>query len=614
MNKTLFRRRIYVTGLVLSVVVFFFTIRLFNLHFSDRIILPESQALDTGRGIITDRNGYILAISIEMESLYANPEEIKDPDSTAAALSHVTGIPAAEIREKFAKKTRFVWIKRKLDDQDAESVRKLNIHGLHFLKEYRRAYPYRELAANVLGFVGVDNTGLEGIEFRFNSLLSGRDEVVTDEISRKVYRKKNLKLTIDRYIQHVAEEELDSAMRTHGATQGAVIILEVGTGRILAIAKRPGYDPNWYYRYGSRQIANFSIVDSFEPGSTLKLFSMAALFEYRPDALNKSYFCDGKVEVSGVVINCLHNHGTLDIYGVIRESCNAGVIQSVKTLEKDELYDTLKKFGFGELTGIELPGETAGILRPVSKWSGLSKYSMSIGHEISVTSVQLAAAVSAIANGGVYLYPSIVEGIERPDGSLVREFYPRSKGRVMKYEHARTVMQMMRDVVRSGTGKRAESVYYEIAGKTGTSQKFIMAEGAYSDRNVSSFAGFAPYGDPRICMVVIIDDPVDKVTGGASAAPVFARITDRILPYLGIGGRNGLSASIKSSSRLVYRPGGIMPDLRGMTVGQVSVVLKALEEETGAKYYIRGSGRVYGQRPEPGVVLGRNGTVLVYMR
>ena len=614
MNKTLFKRRIYITGLVLSVVMFFFTIRLFNLHFSDKIILHESTPIDTGRGMITDRNGYILAISIEVDSLYANPEEIKDPDSAASALSPVIGIPAAEIRHRLAKKARFVWIKRKLDDRVAASVRRLGIRGLHFLKEYRRAYPYRELAANVLGFAGVDNNGLEGIEYRYNSLLSGRDEIVTDEISRKVYQKKNLKLTIDRYIQHVAEEELDSAMKAHGATQGAVIILEVGTGRILAVAKRPGYDPNRYYRYGSSTIANFSIIDSFEPGSTLKLFAMASLLEYRPGALNGSYFCSGKVEVNGVVINCLHKHGKLDIYGVIRESCNSGVIQSVKTLEKKEVYKTLKNFGFGELTGIELPGEAAGILRPVSKWSGLSKYSMSIGHEISVTSVQLVAAVGAIANGGIYVYPSIIEAIEKPDGTVVRGFYPRSKGRVMKQEHARVVRYMMRDVVKNGTGRRAGSVYYEIAGKTGTSQKFIMAEGAYSDRNVSSFVGFAPYGSPRICMVVVLDDPVDRVTGGGSAAPVFARITDRILPYLGVGGADGSSASIKSTSKLVYRSRGIMPDLRGMTVSQVSLMLRALEDETGIKYYIRGSGRVYGQRPEPGVVLTKNGTVLVYMR
>lgn len=614
MNKTLFKRRIYITGFILAVIMFLFTIRLFNLHFSDKIILPSKEPLDTGRGLIMDRSGYILAMSIELDSLYANPQEIADPAAVASELFPVLNMTAAEIREKLSRKGRFVWIKRRMDDASAASVKGMKIRGLYFRKEYRRVYPYRFLAANMLGFVGMDNTGLEGIEHKFDGVLSGRDEVVTDEISREVYQKKNIRLTIDRYIQHVAEEELDSAMTSHRAKQGAVIIIEVGTGRILAMAKRPGFDPNWYFRYGGYNVSNFTIVDSYEPGSTLKLFAMASLFEYRPDALTKKYTCNGKVEVNGVIINCLHNHGVLDIEGIITQSCNAGVIQSVKTLEKNELYATLKKFGFGEPTGVELPGETGGILRPVSKWSGISKYSLSIGHEISVTSVQLVAAVAAIANGGVYVSPAIIERIEKPDGTVIREFYPRSKGRVMKYESARAIMQMMRNVVKSGTGMRANSAWYEIAGKTGTSQKFVSAEGGYSDRNVSSFVGVAPYGSPRICMLVILDDPVDNVTGGAAAAPVFARITERILPYLGIGGKDASNITVRSTPERVYISTGLMPDLSGMTAGEASIVLRALEDEAGIKYYIKGSGRVYGQKPAAGTPVGRGSTVLVYMR
>ncbi len=614
MNRGLFKRRIYVTGFILALVMFFFTIRLFNLHFSDKIIVQSDEPLDTGRGFIMDRNGFILAISIELDSLYANPGEITDPDGVAAALAPVTGLPVSDIREKLARKSRFVWIKRKLDDSAAAAVRGMKIKGLYFRREYRRAYPYGVLAANMLGFVGMDSEGLEGIEHKFDSVLSGRDEIVTDEISREVYQKKNIRLTIDRYIQHVAEQELDTAMTAHRARQGAVIILEVGTGRILAIAKRPTFDPNWYYNYGSTSISNFSIVDSYEPGSTLKLFAVASLFQYRPDAIKHTYTCNGSVEVNGVVINCLHVHGALDVYGIITQSCNAGVIQSVKTLEKNELYTTLRGFGFGEPTGVELPGEAGGILRPVDKWSGISKYSLSIGHEISVTSIQLVAAVAAIANGGVYMYPAIIESLEKPDGSVQKEFYPRSKGRVMKYEHAQEIMKMMREVVKTGTGKRAASVYYEIAGKTGTSQKFVSSEGGYSDKNISSFVGIAPYGSPKICMLVILDDPVDNVTGGAAAAPVFARITERILPYLGIGARDISGSRIKSTSRLVYNSGGVMPDLRGMNAGEVSVVLQAIERENGVKYYLKGAGRVYGQRPEPGAVLARGDTVLIYMR
>jgi len=614
MNTGLFRRRIYVTGFVLAVVMFFFTIRLFNLHFSDRIKLASSEPLDTGRGQIMDRNGFILGISIERNSLYANPAEINDPDSAALRLSAVTGIPASEIREKLSKGARFVWIRRLLDDNTAEAVRDLKIRGFHFLKEYKRVYPYNGLAANVLGFVGIDNIGLEGIEYRFDSVLSGRDEVVTDEISREIYQKKNIRLTIDRYIQHVAEDELDAVMKGHGAKQGAVVIIEVGTGRILAMAKRPGYDPNRYSSYSQGSISNFSFVDSYEPGSTMKIFSVAALSEYRPDALKKTYMCSGAVEVNGVVINCLHKHGVLDIEGIIRESCNAGIIQSVKTLEKDELYSTLSRFGFGEPTGVELPGESGGILRPVSKWSGLSKYSIAMGHEISVTGVQLASAVAAIANGGVYISPVIIERVEKPDGSVVRDFYPRSKGRVMKQETAAEILRMMRQVVKSGTGRRAESAYYEIAGKTGTSQKFITSEGGYSDRNVSSFVGVAPYGNPKICVLVVIDDPADRVTGGTAAAPVFARITERVLPYLGVGGKDISSITVRRTPALVYVPDGLMPDLRGMTPGEVAIVMEALGREAGVKYYIRGSGRVYGQRPEPGTAVKNGSTVLIYMK
>lgn len=614
MNKRLFKRRIYVTGFILAVIMFFFTIRLFNLHFSERIVLPSREPIDTGRGLILDRNGFILAISVEMDSLYANPEEITNPESVAATLSPVIGMTVNEITEKFSRKGRFVWIKRKLDDPVAESVKKLRIKGLHFRKEYRRVYPYRELAANILGFVGMDNDGLEGVEYKFDGLLSGRDEIVTDEISREIYQKKNLSLTIDRFIQHVAEEELNSAMLAHGAKQGAVIIIENNTGRVLALAKRPTYDPNWYFRYGRENISNYTIVDSYEPGSTMKLFSMSSLLQYRPDALGKTYTCTGKIEVNGVVINCLHVHGTLDATGIIRESCNIGIIQSVRTLEKSELYTTLRAFGFGEPTGIELPGETGGILRPVSQWSGLSKYSMSMGHEISVTSVQLVSAVAAIANGGIYMYPTVIERVEKPDGTVVRDFYPRSRGRIMKYEHAQTVMRMMREVVTSGTGRRAQSAWYDIAGKTGTAQKFIRSEGGYSDRNVSSFVGVVPYNSPKICMLVILDDPVDRVTGGVSAAPIFGRITDRILPYLGVGGRDGSVYPVKKSPELAYRSTGVMPDLRGMNVGEVSVVMRALEEGAGVQYYIKGSGRVYGQRPGPGIALTKGGTVLIYMR
>ncbi|PKL16584.1 MAG: hypothetical protein CVV49_15470, partial [Spirochaetae bacterium HGW-Spirochaetae-5] len=600
MDKSVFRRRVLISGFILAVVMFFFVLKLFDLHFSEKIILPKKEPIENGRGYIFDREGYLLALSIELDSVYINPQELINPASAAAALSGVLNTPPADLLSRFSSDKKFLWLIRRCDDHLSAKIKALGIKGVRFTKEFKRVYPYNSLAANVLGFVGLDNRGLDGVEYRFNSILSGRDEIGKDEISREIYQKKNLTLTIDRYIQHVAEEELGRAMQQHRASQGAVVILEVETGRVLAMAKAPSFDLNAFGSYNSATRANFGIIDSFEPGSTLKVIALASLLENRPDALKKDYICEGYVDINDVRINCLHKHGKLSIDRVLAESCNAGMIQSVKNLEKKDMYNTFRRFGLGAPTGLEIPGEAIGILRPVDQWSGLSKYSMSIGHEISVTSIQLAAAFNAIANGGVYVTPTLVEKIEKPDGTLVKNFYPRTKGRIVKQEDASLLMKMMRDAVSSGTGKRADSVFYQIAGKTGTSQKFSKAEGGYSDRNVSTFVGIAPYLNPKISMLVILDDPDDRFTGGASAAPVFMRITDRVLPYFGIGGKDASSLVMKKSQERVNFEYQTVPDLRGMNTAEAAAVLRVLGEKYGVKYYIKGSGRVYGQKPAPG--------------
>lgn len=614
MDKFVFKRRVLVTGFILSIILFFFVLKLFNLHFSDRIILSPKKPVENGRGYIFDREGYLLALSIQFDSVYVNPQELKDPAAAASVLSTFVNLSPQYLFSKFSGKKKFIWLMRRCDDQVSGKIKALGIKGVYFTKEYKRVYPYNSLAANIIGFVGLDNNGLDGIEYKYDSILSGKDEVVRDEISREAYQKKNLTLTIDRYVQHVAEEELSTAMVQHRAIQGSVVILEVDTGRVLAIAKYPSFDPNNFNSYSSAARSNFSIVDSFEPGSTLKIMSLASLIENKPEALKKEYYCEGFVDINDVRINCLHVHGKINMDRIISESCNAGMIQSVKTLEKKELYNTLRKFGFGEKTGLEFPGEAEGILRPVSQWSGLSKYSIAIGHEISATSIQLAAAFNAIANGGIYVTPTLVEKIEKPDGTVVQNFYPRTKGRVLKQEDAATIMKMMRAVVSEGTGKRANSVYYQIVGKTGTSQKFSRTEGGYSDRNVSSFVGIAPYKDPKICMLVVIDDPEDRFTGGASAAPVLMRITDRILPYYGVGGKDVSSLNIKKSNEKVRFEYQSVPDLRGMSVSDAAAVLRVLGEKYGVKYYIKGSGRVYAQKPAPGSGIKQGENLILFLR
>jgi cell division protein FtsI (penicillin-binding protein 3) len=614
MKKSVFKRRVFITGFILSVVLFFFVIKLFNLHFSDKIVIPKSEPIEDGRGYIFDRGGYLFSISIQLNSFYVNPQELKDPAAIALKLSPIVNISSGDLTSKFTTKKKFVWLIRRCDDQISEKIKSLKIKGIYYTKEYKRVYPYNNLAANVIGFVGLDNHGLDGVEYKYDNILSGKDEIVKDEIFREIYQKKNLTLTIDRYIQYAAEDELSKAMVQHRAVQGSVVILEVGTGRVLAMAKYPSFNLNYFHRYNQTVRSNFGLVDAFEPGSTFKIIALASLLEHKPDALKREYFCDGYVEVSGVRINCLHRHGKITMDRIIAESCNAGMIQSVKTLEKKEFYDTLRKFGFGAQTGIGLPGEAEGILRPVPQWSGLSKYSMSLGHEISVTTIQLAAAFNAIANNGIYLTPSLIEKIEKPNGTVVQSFSPESKGRIIKQESALTIINMMRDVVAKGTGKKGDSVYYQIAGKTGTSQKFSKEAGAYSDRNVSSFVGIAPYKKPIIAMAVIIDDPGDKFTGGASAAPLFMRITDRILPYLGVGGKDATPPNMKKSQdrgRVVY---DTVPDLRGMNVYEVADVLRALSEKHGVKYYLKGSGRVYAQKPLPGSAIQQGENIIIYLR
>lgn len=614
MNESVFKRRVYVTALVLAVITVFFVIKLFNIHFSEKIILHTSEPLDTGRGYITDRNGYYIALSVEYDSIFANPSEILNKDQAAESLATAAGLSTGYVRERFSSDKKFVWLRRKCDQNIVERVKSLKLKGVYFRKEYRRVYPYDELASNVAGFVGVDNHGLEGIEYLFDKILSGRDEIVRDETGGEIYQCKNLRLTIDRFIQFVAEDELESAIRRHGAHQCSVLIMEVNTGRILAFAKKPSFNPNSFQNYSPQERKNFSIVDTFEPGSTLKIMSLAALIENRPDALKKEYICNGYVDINDVRINCLHNHGRLNITDVIVQSCNAGMIQSVKPLEKKDMYNTLRKFGFGEKTGIEIPGEALGILRPVNQWSGLSKYSISIGHELSVTASQMTAAFNAIASGGVYFSPTLIEKIERPDGSVVKNFYPAAKGRVLSEEHAKALLSAMRGVVQSGTGKRADSLFYEIAGKTGTSQKFSRAAGAYSDRNVSSFIGSAPYNKPVITMLVVFDDPGDSSTGGAVAAPVFARITERILPYLGIGGKDISGFPVKSTQRERDRDYLTVPDFTGLGTAESLDILRVLNERNGIKYYIKGEGRVFAQKPAPGSSIQNNENIIIFMR
>jgi cell division protein FtsI (penicillin-binding protein 3) len=612
MNQTVFKRRVYVTGLAFAVLSSIYIIRLMTLHFSGKVMVSDDKKTEAHRGYIKDRNGYILALSIEKNSLFANPEEIKNPEETARFLSPLLRLPIETIKQKFVKKKRFVWVKRKLEDPVAAEIRKSGIKGLYYKREYNRTYPHGELAANIIGFVGMDNSGLAGIEYSFNDALSlgryGTGPSADDGYGYSII------LTIDRFIQHAAEREIKDAVIRYGAKQGAVLAVEVKTGRVLALAKYPTFNPNSYYNYQSFPLRNFSVIDSYEPGSTFKIISLVSMLERDPKIAGNYYTCRGYIDIADVRINCTGVHGRVNMNDIIRHSCNVGVIEAMKSLSKKNFHDALVRFGFGRKTGEELPGETEGIVRELDKWSGLSKYSISIGQEVSVTSLQLAAAFCAIANGGIYVSPTVIESILDHDGNEIRRFKPAVRGRVAARSACEMALKMMAGVVASGTGQKAGSRYYCISGKTGTSQKFVRAKG-YTDRVLSSFIGLAPCAEPEVCILVIIDDPADKLSGGLIATPVFAGIIDRVLAQQGVKKQHipATDPAVKIGRRPAF-DGTRMPDFSGMRLPAALELLIDIRKRTSAYYTIQGSGRVYGQSPAPGSGLGTGGEIILYLK
>ncbi|HOW82914.1 MAG TPA: penicillin-binding transpeptidase domain-containing protein [Spirochaetota bacterium] len=615
MDQGIFRRRVYISAVLFALASLFLIGKLASLHFSGKILIDSNPRPEIRRGAIKDRNGYILAMTIESRSLFANPMEIDNAADVASLIGPIIGLPSREIEERLGKKRHFVWLRRKLDDRTAEQVRSLGLKGLYFKNEHLRVYPNRNLASNIIGFAGIDNNGLEGIEFGHDDLLMAKGVDAGSDADYALIRGKNVWLTIDRFVQGVAEAEIEASVRRHSARQGAALVMEVATGRVLALAHYPNFDPNRYYEYPAFARRNFSVIDSFEPGSTMKIISLAALVEYGRLVPGRYYTCAGSVDIGDATINCTGIHGTLDMEGIISNSCNVGIIKAVKDLKREELYSMLRRFGFGQKSCGDLPGETEGILRPTVKWSGLSKYSICIGQEISVTSLQLGAAFSAIANGGVLNAPALIEAVEDPSGEIIQGFYPRARGRAVSKATSDYLLRMMRSVVRHGTGGMAASVYYDSAGKTGTSQKFIRQAGAYSDRVISSFIGIAPYGRPEICVLVFIDDPVDRLSGGTIAAPAFSRIIDTVLPVLGV--KNGsMNAKVPIHKPGERRPsiGSVMPDFRGMDLVEAVEALSTLQKERGVEYRISGEGKVYDQQPASGVRFTGKETIILYMK
>jgi len=590
------------------------------------------------RGPIFDRNGQALAVSTEVESVFAVPSRIADRAAVAALLAPGLGERARDLEERLQSDRPFVWLKRRVPPTQAQAVRALRAPGIGTLPESLRFYPNRELGAHLLGFVGFDDRGLEGVELAHDKVLAGepgaalaerdalgRDVTVQPVILKTPTPGQGVVLTLDATIQYIAERELETAWQSTRARAGMVLVMDPRTGELLAAAIRPTFNPNAYQTATAEQWRNRAITDPFEPGSTFKaILAAAALDEkaVRPD--DRFYGEQGAITIANRQIHDWKRYGWLTFREVLQYSSNVGAIKVGLTLGRERYYKYMTAFGFGSLTGMGLPGESRGQLRPPQRWSGLSLATMSIGQEISVTAVQILAAFGAIANEGRLMQPHAVRAFLDGNGREVRRVEPQVVRQVISPETAATLTEILTAVVAQGTGHKAMIEGYPVAGKTGTAQKLDPVTHVYSRKpGVLSFIGFVPSNAPRLAILALLDEPKTVVWGSEAAAPIFAAVASQVLRHLDIAPTGDVPplqivrgpatppALILAGGATERDPGdlvdrdprdpetAVMPDLVGRSLRQALALLAVHQVDIS----VQGRGVVVRQTPVPGTPL-----------
>ncbi len=501
--------------------------------------------LSAKRGVIYDRAGRELAMSVLVDSAFAVPTEVKDLPTAVSLITRITGEDRNVVLADCRNHKTFCWVARKADDEIIERIKSLNLQGIHFQKEPKRFYPARDLAAQVVGTVGMEDSGQSGIEHEFDDELRGRAGKMFisvdarrqwfSDVEKQPEPGESVVLTIDKNIQYIAEKELDQAIHDTQAIAGTVIVENPHTGDILALANRPTFNPNLRKEITPNALTNRAVSYVYEPGSTFKLVTISAALEEKLTNPNEVFDCQmGSIVYNGMRIRDSRPHGLLPVWGVLAESSDVGAIKIALRLGEDRFYKYIRAFGFGQQTGIELPGETRGLTKPVSRWSKVSIAAISMGQEIGISPLQLAGLISTFANDGVWVAPRIVAGKVEPNGTpQTVAFHPGASRRVISSYTAAEMRSMMQKVVLEGTGRKAILEGYTSAGKTGTAQKVDPATGAYSKtKYIGSFAGFAPLNNPQIVVAVILDSAVGLHQGGQVSAPVFRRVAQQVLEYL----------------------------------------------------------------------------------
>jgi cell division protein FtsI (penicillin-binding protein 3) len=500
------------------------------------------------RGIIYDRNMHALAMSVPVKSAFAVPAEIADESLAARLLSGVLGVPEEVLEARMASSRSFVWISRKLPPDKVEAIEALNLKGVYFQDENQRFYPKRDLAAHVLGFVDPDEKGLAGIEYQLDGQIRSKSEkiVVMADARQRWFdggeaqreRGANVVLTLDEKIQYIAQRELLAAIEKTHAMAGSVIVMNPNSGEILAMANWPRFNPNAASEAPAESRMNRAVTALYEPGSTFKLITLAAAFDQEITRPDEVFDCEnGAIYIAGHRIRDHKPFGLLDVSEILAKSSDVGAIKIALRLGAPRFYDYIRAFGFGSPTGVDLPGESKGLVHRLENWSAISIGSVSMGQEIGVTPIQLITAVSAIANGGLLMRPRVVQTIKRSDKPAQAEvaLAAAEPRRVIRPETAATLRRLMEGVVLEGTGTRARLDGWTAAGKTGSAQKIDPATGRYSPTQlIASFTGFAPINNPAVTILVSLDSPVGLHEGGQVAAPVFKRIAEQVLSYLDV--------------------------------------------------------------------------------
>ena len=643
--------------------MFAISARLVYLQFSqydslaNRARQQQQNAIETSpqRGELLDRHGAELARSVQTVSLFLDPEGLDAAtlDHSAQQIAKILKLKESDLAKDFRgaldEKRRFIWIARRLDADLAAKITELNLPGIHAQLEPKRFYPNGSLAAHVLGYVGLDGQGLGGVEQSYNQKISGEPGqlFIEKDASGKAYESyeiaaksgQTVVLTIDQSIQYLAEQALQSAVQRTRAKSGTVIVLDPRNGDILALANAPTFDPNRVAEAKPETRSNWALQNIYEPGSTFKVVAFSAAIEKKLAKPEDHIDCQmGSITIAGRVIHDHHPYGSLTLTEALAKSSNIAAIKLGLRVGDQTMYDYIKRFGFGSKTGIELPGETVGIVRKVERWQPSSIGSIAMGQEVGVTPVQMVAAFGALANDGVRVAPHLVREVRSGDGTVVYRAEPEQR-RVISAETAIALRGMLEGVTLNGTAKKAQLDGYSAAGKTGTAQKIDPKTKTYSSTKfVGSFVGFAPVSNPQVVIIVVIDEPAGAYHGGDVAAPIFREVAEQILPALGVepdietksvpqliaqvndnperatklreeeaqseqqrqatmptvdnnGGRSGEVVYAVATKKAI-----LMPDLRGRSVRDVARTCAQL----GLQLEARGEGRVLKQNPSAG--------------